>query len=131
MRTEGRHMVVEVSGCNPDVLNDLDRVKEILRESALQANAEILNWRFTILLLRGVSGVVVISESHLSIHTWPEYGYAALDVYTCEKRPIHGGPWSMLLRSSRQRQSSRLRLLVDRRSRGALEYMGTRSSRRR
>ena len=83
MRTEGRHMVVEVSGCNPDVLNDLDRVKEILRESALQANAEILELAFHHFTPQGVSGVVVISESHLSIHTWPEYGYAALDFYTC------------------------------------------------
>ncbi|HWQ22084.1 MAG TPA: adenosylmethionine decarboxylase [Clostridia bacterium] len=90
MRTEGRHMVVEVSGCNPDVLNDLDRVKEILRESALQANAEILELAFHHFTPQGVSGVVVISESHLSIHTWPEYGYAALDVYTCGEKT---DPW--------------------------------------
>lgn len=90
MRTEGRHLVVEISGCNPDALNDLDRVKEILRESALQAHAEILELAFHRFTPQGVSGVVVISESHLSIHTWPEYGYAALDVYTCGEKT---DPW--------------------------------------
>lgn len=52
-------------------------------DAALQAGAEIREVAFHQFSPQGVSGVVVISESHLAIHTWPEFGYAAIDVFTC------------------------------------------------
>jgi S-adenosylmethionine decarboxylase len=58
--------------------------------AAKQANAEILKVAFHRFQPQGVSGVVVIAESHLSIHTWPETGYAAVDFYTCGD---HTDPW--------------------------------------
>lgn len=83
MRTEGKHIIMDASGCNPELLNDLDYLRSLLVEAAKKANATVLNVAFHHFTPQGVSGVVVISESHLSIHTWPEYGYAALDFYTC------------------------------------------------
>lgn len=81
--TLGRHLVVEYNGCDPDVLDDLDQVTELMESAARNASASIVqtvSHRFT---PQGVSVVVVVEESHLSIHTWPELGYAAVDFYTC------------------------------------------------
>lgn len=83
MRTEGKHIIMDASGCVPELLNDLDYLRSLLVDAARRANATVLNVAFHHFTPQGVSGVVVISESHLSIHTWPEFGYAALDFYTC------------------------------------------------
>lgn len=83
MLTLGKHFIVELSKCNAKVLNDLSKVKEVLSHAAIQANTEIKELAFHHFYPHGVSGVVVIAESHISIHTWPENGYAALDIYTC------------------------------------------------
>ena len=83
MQGLGRHVLAEVYGCGFDILNDLDGIREILVSAALSAGAEVLETTFHRFSPQGISGVVVISESHLAIHTWPEYGYAAVDVFTC------------------------------------------------
>jgi S-adenosylmethionine decarboxylase len=79
----GRHVLAELYGCSPEILNDRAKVEEIMVNAALEAGAEIREVVFHQFSPQGVSGVVVISESHLAIHTWPEYGYAAVDVFTC------------------------------------------------
>lgn len=79
----GYHLLVELFECNKSTLNDVDKVKEILVEAAERSLATILKTAFHRFNPHGVSGVVVIAESHLSIHTWPEYGYAAADIFTC------------------------------------------------
>ena len=79
----GRHILCEVYGCDPEVLNDVETIKEIMVNAALRAGAEVREVAFHKFSPQGVSGVVVISESHLTIHTWPEYSYAAVDVFTC------------------------------------------------
>lgn len=81
--TLGKHIIVELSGCDQNSINDLEDVQEKMIEAAKQANATIIKSVFHKFSPLGVSGVVVISESHLSIHTWPELGYAAIDIYTC------------------------------------------------
>ncbi len=83
MKALGRHIVAEMSLCDPEILTDLERVKEAMVKAAVVANAEVREVAFHRFIPHGVSGVVVISESHLSIHTWPEIGYAAVDIYTC------------------------------------------------
>lgn len=83
MRALGCHIVAELSLCDPEVLADFDKVKNAMVEAANVANAEVREVVFHRFIPHGVSGVVVISESHLSIHTWPEIGYAAVDIYTC------------------------------------------------
>ncbi|MEW6080530.1 MAG: adenosylmethionine decarboxylase [Bacillota bacterium] len=79
----GRHVLAEVYRCDPEVLNDLEGVRDIMVEAALAAGADIREVAFHKFSPQGVSGVVVISESHLAVHTWPELGYAAVDIFTC------------------------------------------------
>ena len=83
MNALGRHVLAEVYGCDPNILNDATAVQEILVAAAQAAGADIRAVTFHKFSPQGVSGVVVISESHLAVHTWPEYGYAAVDVFTC------------------------------------------------
>ncbi|MDN5348177.1 MAG: S-adenosylmethionine decarboxylase [Clostridia bacterium] len=90
MRALGRHVLAEVYGCSFEALNDIDKVREIMVNAALVAGAEIREVCFHKFSPQGVSGVVVISESHLAIHTWPELGYAAVDVFTCGEKV---NPW--------------------------------------
>lgn len=91
MKALGTHIIVELSECNSSILSDVDRVAGILVAAANAANAEVLQTAFHRFSPQGVSGVVVIAESHLSIHTWPEFGYAAMDIYTCGD---HTQPWT-------------------------------------
>jgi len=83
MNALGRHILAELYGCNPESLNDLKKVEKAMVSAALKAGAEVREVAFHKFSPQGVSGVVVISESHLAVHTWPEYGYAAVDVFTC------------------------------------------------
>jgi S-adenosylmethionine decarboxylase proenzyme len=79
----GRHLLLELKDCDPEILNDLEFLKSSLSETAVQIGATVIGDSFHRFSPQGVSGVVIISESHLFIHTWPEYGYAAVDVFTC------------------------------------------------
>ncbi|ADT84319.1 MULTISPECIES: adenosylmethionine decarboxylase [Thermococcus] len=79
----GMHVVLDLYECDPQILDDIERIEEILTKAAEIANATIIDKRFHKFSPQGVSGVVVVSESHIAIHTWPEHGYAAVDVYTC------------------------------------------------
>lgn len=83
MRALGRHLLVEFYNCNPDVINNLQLVEQYMNEAALAAGSTIVKSVFHRFQPFGVSGVVVIAESHLAIHTWPEYNYASVDLYTC------------------------------------------------
>ncbi|SDF26321.1 adenosylmethionine decarboxylase [Sporolituus thermophilus] len=90
MNALGRHILAEFYGCNASILNDVKKVEDIMVNAALEAGAEVREVAFHKFSPQGVSGVVVISESHLAIHTWPELGYAAVDVFTCGDRV---NPW--------------------------------------
>ncbi|WP_070121818.1 adenosylmethionine decarboxylase [Bacillus marinisedimentorum] len=86
MDTMGRHVIRELWGCNTDKLNDLKLIEEVFVDAALKAGAEVREVAFHKFAPHGVSGVVIISESHLTIHSFPEHGYASIDVYTCGDR---------------------------------------------
>ncbi len=79
----GTHLLVELRDCNPAILNSLDNVRDALVSAAKEAKATIIDISFHEFNPFGISGMVVIAESHLSIHTWPEYCYAAVDIFTC------------------------------------------------
>lgn len=83
MNALGRHILVEFTNCNADVLNDVTVIEKSMVEAAQKAGATVINSSFHHFSPWGVSGVVVIQESHLAIHTWPEYRYAAVDLFTC------------------------------------------------
>ncbi|WP_062199121.1 adenosylmethionine decarboxylase [Massilibacterium senegalense] len=86
MDTMGRHVIAELWGCDFDKINDMDFIERTFVEAALKAGAEIREVAFHKFAPHGVSGVVIISESHLTIHSFPEHGYASIDVYTCGDR---------------------------------------------
>jgi S-adenosylmethionine decarboxylase proenzyme len=79
----GRHLLLELKTCNEEVLDDVDFLKDCLNEAAIQSGATVVGESFYHFSPSGVSGVVNIAESHIAIHTWPEYQYAAVDVFTC------------------------------------------------
>jgi S-adenosylmethionine decarboxylase len=79
----GRHLLVELYDCEKEPLNDLDFIRKVTLKAAIDCGAVVLGDSFHQFSPQGVSGVVVIAESHISIHTWPEFGYAAVDVFTC------------------------------------------------
>lgn len=79
----GRHAIAEFYDCDATQLNKPESLEIIFREAAEAAGATILSSHFHHFHPHGVSGIVVIAESHLAIHSWPEYRYASIDVYTC------------------------------------------------
>lgn len=81
--TLGYHVLVEMYQCNEAFLDDPKYVEETLVRAADLSGATVVSHTFHQFSPYGVSGVVVVSESHLAIHTWPEHGYASLDLYTC------------------------------------------------
>ena len=90
MKALGTHIVCELSGCDQSLLTDVDAVRDMMIGAAKAARATIMEVAFHRFQPQGVSGVVVLAESHISIHTWPELGYAAMDFYTCGE---HTDPW--------------------------------------
>lgn len=83
MNALGSHLLVELRDCNPETLKSLERVQNAMVSAARRAAATIVDVSFHEFNPFGLSGMVIIAESHLSIHTWPEYGYAAVDIFTC------------------------------------------------
>jgi len=89
----GRHLIVEMYECDPKALDSLKTVKEALIDAAVASNSTVVGFDFYRFKPHGISGYVLIAESHISVHTWPERGYAAVDVFTCGQ---HTNPWKGL-----------------------------------
>jgi S-adenosylmethionine decarboxylase proenzyme len=83
LQTRGQHLLIEFRGCKGPVLNDPDALQALMERAVEATRATIVNSVFHVFAPQGVTGVVVVEESHFSIHTWPEHGYVAVDVYTC------------------------------------------------
>ncbi|MHA1593818.1 MAG: adenosylmethionine decarboxylase [Candidatus Baldrarchaeia archaeon] len=84
MKGLGWHVIAELSGVDPKVLDDEQLLIKIMVEAAKKAGLTVLATKTHKFSPQGVSAVVIVSESHLFIHTWPEFGYAALDVFSCK-----------------------------------------------
>ena len=83
MMPEGTHLIAELAGCNQEVLNNEELLREGLREAAQTAGATVLSVHSHKFSPVGVTAFALLAESHISIHTWPELGYAAVDAFTC------------------------------------------------
>ena len=83
MKALGNHLILELYDCPARILDDPEHVGRTMLAAVEASGATVIQPFFHQFAPQGVSGVVVISESHFSIHTWPEYGYAAIDVFTC------------------------------------------------
>jgi S-adenosylmethionine decarboxylase len=79
----GTHLLLELEGCSPELLDDLDYIRDSMVSAASETGATIVGETFHKFSPTGVTGVVAIAESHLCIHTWPERRYAAADIFTC------------------------------------------------
>lgn len=83
MNVLGLHLLLELRECNPDLLNDIDHIRASMIQAAESVGAHIIGESFHMFSPQGVTGILAIAESHISIHTWPEFRYAAADVFTC------------------------------------------------
>ena len=83
MNVLGLHLLLELKECNPKLLNDLDFVRETMLNAAHTVGAHVVGESFHHFSPHGVTGILAIAESHISIHTWPEYCYAAADIFAC------------------------------------------------
>ncbi|MCX8187891.1 MAG: adenosylmethionine decarboxylase [Nitrososphaeria archaeon] len=91
MKVLGRHIIAELHGCDPGLLTNLDKGVEALREAVRVSGATYLGEFHKVFEpWGGFTAIIALAESHISIHTWPEYGYAALDIFTCGES---ADPW--------------------------------------
>jgi len=83
MQSLGRHLLCEYHGCDRELLNRPDAIKSELLAAVAQAGATPIHDFAHNFTPHGVTAIVVIAESHFAVHTWPEYGFAAVDLFTC------------------------------------------------
>lgn len=110
MKTLGRHVISEHFGCASELLDDVAVIEAAMLAAAQAIGATLVSSAFHRYEPQGVSGVLLIAESHLSIHTWPEHRYAAVDIFTCgglDPRPGLGA-----LASAIRAQTSRMQEIV-------------------
>lgn len=91
MRSIGSHLLADFYDCECGMLDNKNWLEKVLTESVKRANAKALTSNFHEFNPFGISGVIIIAESHFAVHTWPEHKFVSLDIYTC------GGntsPWS-------------------------------------
>ncbi len=83
-RPAGVHLLADLHDIEPALLSDPERIDMLLRDAALAAGARVLHGHFHKFGEgMGVTGVLLLAESHISIHTWPENGFAAVDIFMC------------------------------------------------
>ena len=82
---QGNHLLLELYGCNREKLNDELYLRCQLNSAAKLAKASVLNIVSNKFEPFGVTAIALLAESHLSIHTWPESQYSAIDIFTCGK----------------------------------------------
>ncbi|UCG13911.1 MAG: adenosylmethionine decarboxylase [Deltaproteobacteria bacterium] len=83
MKSLGRHLIIELFQCDSAILDDLQTLEHRLLEAVKLSGATIIQPFFHQFSPHGITGIVVVAESHFAMHTWPEYGYCAVDIFTC------------------------------------------------
>jgi S-adenosylmethionine decarboxylase len=79
----GKHVIAEFYKCDKEIINNRELVETYMREAVELSGATLIDTIFHKFSPHGISGLVVVAESHFAIHTWPEYGYSAIDIFTC------------------------------------------------
>jgi S-adenosylmethionine decarboxylase len=108
--TLGLHQLLELNGCPFDVLNDEAAVRVALRDAADAAGATWLGEVSHAFEPAGVTALGLLAQSHISIHTWPEIGYAAVDVFTCGDPTMPEAACNHLIRTLRSSTHSLVRV---------------------
>ncbi len=83
VKTIGRHLIAEFYGCDLALIDDVGAIEQLMHAAAAIVGATVMASAFHRYAPQGVSGTLLIAESHLSIHTWPEHRYVAADIFTC------------------------------------------------
>ena len=83
MNALGTHLLLDLKECNPELLDDIQYLRQAMMGAASEAGATVVGENFHKFNPHGVTGIIAIAESHICIHTWPEYGYAAVDIFSC------------------------------------------------
>lgn len=83
LQSLGNHLIIELYECDQEIINDAQGVEDALIQAVKISGAKMVQSVIHKFNPHGISGVIVIEESHFSVHTWPEYGYCALDIFTC------------------------------------------------
>jgi S-adenosylmethionine decarboxylase len=78
-----KHIILDLYACNPEILNCIEQLEPIVYNAAHEAGANILYSKFYQFEPQGATGFLLLAESHISVHTWPEFGFAAVDIFTC------------------------------------------------
>lgn len=86
METRGRHVMLELWGCDERLLDIPSHISKLMRKAATASKAKPVASVCRHFDPQGVSGIMMVQESHFAIHTWPEHGYAAIDAFTCGER---------------------------------------------
>jgi len=121
----GKHVLLDLRDC-ARVLDDLEFLREALRSAARQSSTDILGESFHHFSPQGVSGVVLGTGSHICIHTWPEYGYAAVDIYACNDSFSSKKAAELLIKKLRAKESSITEVEREERlARGMLKQRGS------
>lgn len=79
----GTHIILDLYGCNPEVMLHVPSVQSIMRRAAEEAQFTVVTDEYHQFEPHGVSGATIIQESHLCLHSWPEYKFASIDIYYC------------------------------------------------
>lgn len=104
MKALGQHILIELYHCNVQKIDNQDYLETALRKAADIAGATIVNSTFHRFSPVGVSGVVVIQESHFAIHSWPEHAYAAIDLFTCSDEMDYKAAYTYLVKALESNQ---------------------------
>lgn len=107
MPTAGRHCMIELWECPAAILDDPAAVRAAMMAAVAIANCELLSECAHRFEPHGFTIVGLLAESHISVHTWPEHGYAAADVFTCGAR---GEPEAACVELARALQAGRYEL---------------------
>ena len=95
----GTHLLLDLKNCKSELLDDLEFIRKAMMSAADETGATIVGETFHKFSPLGVTGIIAIAESHLCIHTWPEYGYAAVDIFTCGEKFKPYGAADLLIES--------------------------------
>ena len=119
MKSLGEHILIELYKCDKDLLDNSSLLEEIMLKAAVIANATVVKSIFHNFSPQGVTGVVVVEESHFAIHTWPEHNYAAVDLFTCSEEMDYDAAYIFLKKELKAERSSSTKVL-----RGEKEFLG-------
>ena len=79
----GKHVLADIYDIDSDAIDDIEKIKKLLMEACEETNLNIVEFKFHKFEPYGLSGICILKESHLAIHTWPEYNFASVDAFTC------------------------------------------------